>query len=206
MRREKDSIKSREDILRAAEAEFGRKGLFGTRVDEIAKIAGINKRMIYEYFGCKVDLYKTVLEVAYNKIGKVGQTLLKPNDMYADAIGKVVDFYFDYLDANPAYVNLVLWENMNRGEFVADIDLQDIRQPILTQLQTILERDKKAGFIRADIDTKQILITLLTSTFAYFSNQYTLSKILQYDLMEKQSIETKAKDLAQMIITYISNE
>lgn len=204
MRREKNSTKSKEDILKAAQEEFGRKGLFGTRVDEIAKIAKINKRMIYEYFGCKVDLYKKVLEVVYKRIANVGQSLIKPDDAFEQAIIKVVDFYFDYLSTNKNYVNLVLWENLNKGEFIKDANLSEIRQPALLDLQAILERDKKAGLIKPDIDTNQILITLLTSTFAYFSNQYTLSKILQYDLMKEQSIEKKSKDLAQMIITYIS--
>jgi TetR/AcrR family transcriptional regulator len=206
MAREKDSAKSREDILKAAEAEFSQKGLFGTRVDEIAKTAGINKRMIYEYFGCKVDLYRKVLQVAYHRIGSVGQTLIQPQDSYTDAIRKVVSFYFEYLDANPAYVNLILWENLNRGEFIAEIDPPDIRQPMLIQLREVLERDKKDGLIRQDIDTDQILITLLTSTFAYFSNRYTLSKLMQFDLTKKQSIEKKADDLAQMIMTYIANK
>ena len=206
MAREKDSAKSREDILKAAEAEFSQKGLFGTRVDEIAKAASINKRMIYEYFGRKVDLYKKVLQVAYHRIGSVGQTLIKPQDSYKDAIKKVVNFYFEYLDANPTYVNLILWENLNRGEYISEVDPPDIRQPMLIQLREVLERDKKDGRIRSDIDSNQILITLLTSTFAYFSNRYTLSKLMQYDLMKKQSIDKKADDLAQMIITYISNE
>ncbi len=52
-------------ILEAALAEFAEKGLAGARVDEIADRAGVNKRMIYAYFGSKEDLWLTVLERAY---------------------------------------------------------------------------------------------------------------------------------------------
>lgn len=204
MRREKNSTKSKEDILNAAEIEFSRKGLFGTRVDEIAKRAKINKRMIYEYFGCKVDLYKKVLEVVYKRIGNFGRAVISQQDSSEQAVKKVAEFYFNYLSNNPTYVNLVLWENMNQGKFITDVDLSSIQQPVLVQLQRILERDKKAGLIRSDIDSEQILITLLTTTFAYFSNRYTLSKVLQYDLMDIQSIVKKSTDLADMITTYIS--
>jgi AcrR family transcriptional regulator len=38
-------------ILAAATAEFTAKGLGGARVDEIARRASVNKRMIYHYFG-----------------------------------------------------------------------------------------------------------------------------------------------------------
>jgi AcrR family transcriptional regulator len=203
MARVKDSKRSREDILKAAEEAFSRKGLYGTRVDEIAAVANINKRMIYEYFGCKNDLYKEVLKLAYNRIGNHGRSIIRADMGYDAAIRSVVTFYFDYLSAHPTYVDLILWENLNRGEFISELELAGIEQPVLHELQHILERDRKDGVIRADFDPKQIIITLLTSTFAYFSNKYTLSVILQYDLKIKQSIEKKANDLADMMIAYI---
>lgn len=206
MRREKNSTKSKEDILNAAELAFSKKGLYGTRIDEIAKAAKINKRMIYEYFGCKNDLYKKVLEVVYKRIGNHGRGVLSPEDTFEQAITKVTGFYFDYLGSRPSYINLLLWENMNEGKYIRNIDLTSIRQPVLTRLKQILERDKDAGTLREDVDSNQILTTLLTSTFAYFSNRYTLSKVLGYDLMNKQAIVRKSEDLANMIISYISND
>lgn len=202
MAREKDSAKTKEAIFRAAEEAFSQKGLYGTRVDEIAKSAGVNKRMIYEYFGCKVDLYKEVLGGAYSRIASAGRSIVDEDDTYEEAIGKVVRFYFNYLNDNPAYVNLILWENLNKGEFISGIG-SDIRPPALTRLRGILERGMEAGRIKKDTDPDQILITLLTSTFAYFSNRYTLGKMLKTDLMRKESIDKRAGDLASMLITYI---
>ena len=43
-RRERNSEKSRQDILRAAEQHFAEKGFYGARVDEIAATAIINSR------------------------------------------------------------------------------------------------------------------------------------------------------------------
>ena len=51
--RSRDPERSQQEILAAAEAEFAEKGFFGARVDEIALAAGINKRMLYAYFGDK---------------------------------------------------------------------------------------------------------------------------------------------------------
>ena len=47
-RRERNSQKSKEDILKAAEIKFAEKGIYGTRVDDIAEAANINKRMLYD--------------------------------------------------------------------------------------------------------------------------------------------------------------
>ncbi|HVW17754.1 MAG TPA: TetR family transcriptional regulator [Solirubrobacteraceae bacterium] len=48
-------------ILAAATRQFAAKGLAGARVDEIAREAGVNKQLIYHYFGGKLELYNEVL-------------------------------------------------------------------------------------------------------------------------------------------------
>ncbi|MDO9414298.1 MAG: helix-turn-helix domain-containing protein, partial [Pseudolabrys sp.] len=47
----RDPERTRAAILRAATAEITAKGLTGARVDAIAERAGVNKRMLYHYFG-----------------------------------------------------------------------------------------------------------------------------------------------------------
>jgi len=140
----------------------------------------------------------------YKRIGNFGRTVISVKDGLEQAVNRVTEFYFDYLGSNPTYINLLLWENMNQGKYISDVDLSSIQQPILEKLRQILEREKANGAIRQGVDANQILLTLLTSTFAYFSNRYTLSKVLQYDLMSKQSIVRKSEDLADMIIAYIT--
>ena len=51
---------SREKILLAAKSEFAEKGYNGSRMDAIAKKAGVNKALIHYYFSNKEDLYRNV--------------------------------------------------------------------------------------------------------------------------------------------------
>ncbi|RAI25742.1 TetR/AcrR family transcriptional regulator, partial [Rhodoplanes serenus] len=64
----RDPVRTRAAILDAATHEFRSKGLTGARVDTIAKRSGVNKRMIYHYFGGKDGLYVAVLEQTYAAI------------------------------------------------------------------------------------------------------------------------------------------
>jgi AcrR family transcriptional regulator len=48
-------------ILQVAIREFAQKGLAGARVAEIAEQAGVNKQLLYYYFGSKDGLYSAVL-------------------------------------------------------------------------------------------------------------------------------------------------
>ena len=56
---------TRRKLLAAARREFANSGLAGARVDEIATRAGVNKQLVYHYFGDKDALYLAVLEWVY---------------------------------------------------------------------------------------------------------------------------------------------
>jgi len=55
-------------LLKAARAAFAEGGLEGARVDDIARRAGINKQLVYHYFGSKDALYTAVIEEVYHEI------------------------------------------------------------------------------------------------------------------------------------------
>ena len=48
---------TRNIILAAARSLFAEKGFEGTSTQEIADRAGVNKRLVFYYFGSKEDLY-----------------------------------------------------------------------------------------------------------------------------------------------------
>ena len=57
-RQKRDPEATRRALLGAAIAEFADKGLAGSRVDEIAQRAGVNKQLVYHHFGNKEDLFR----------------------------------------------------------------------------------------------------------------------------------------------------
>lgn len=199
----RDSKKSREDILRAAEEEFSDKGLYGTRVDEIAQKAGINKRMIYEYFGNKEELYKAVLIEVYSRLSRREMGLLHNIGSCTEKIRNIIRLYFEFLKDNPTYVNLILWENLNKGRYIQEIDFKEIKDPTIDLLRKILEEGKQNGSFRICVDIEQIILSLLTYTFSYFSNRYTLSKLLQKKLDDEENIQQRLDNVTEMFLKYM---
>lgn len=51
-----------------ARALFAERGFDAVRVDELAEAAGLNKRMIYHYFGSKAGLYRAVVDPLYEML------------------------------------------------------------------------------------------------------------------------------------------
>ena len=54
-------------ILRAATSVFARKGVSATRMEDIARTAGISAGLAYHYFPSKADLFHCIVQAAINR-------------------------------------------------------------------------------------------------------------------------------------------
>ncbi len=200
---ENENIKNsnRELVLKAGEEVFAAKGLFGARVDEIAVKSGINKRLVYKEFPSKEELYKAVLHQAYKKMANAESKIFAPFDTCEEAVKNVIKKYFEFLRDNPSYVKLILWENLNEGKYIKELDLSDIKTKVSDYMYSVLTEGKKSGEFKKDLDENQIVFSLMTFTFSYFSNKHTMSNFLKEDIDFKHRVD----DVTQMILLHIKN-
>ena len=196
---------TRGKILAAAETEFSEKGLYGARVDDITRSAGVNKSMLYAYFGSKEALYKTVLEAVYQRLNQWEAPIIAcANELDGqEAIRKLVNLYFAYLRENETYVRMVMWENLHRARYFDEQGLAQVRNPIRRALRQILANSQAQGVFREGIDEKQVLMTLFACTYNYFSNLYTMDRVLGVSLRAPEEMEQRAESIAQMLIAYL---
>jgi TetR/AcrR family transcriptional regulator len=199
----RDPAKTREKILIAAEAEFSEKGYYGGRIDVIASMAGVNKRMIYEYYGNKQELYKTVFAYVYTRLGEGENKILVSEPDCVKAIKKIIAFYFGYLAENPSYINLLLQENLNKGRAIQNMDFSKIRDLGLKNLRRHLENGKKQGIFRKEITIEDVEISILMFTFANFSNKYTFLHLINKDLLDHKVMKKRLKHVTDLFLRYL---
>ena len=113
---------------------------------------------IYQYFGNKEGLYKAVLVTVYSRLSNKEQLLLSEDIPCVDAIKKIIRLYFEFLKDNPTYVNLIQWENLNKGKYIRDIDFSNVKDPAFEQMRKVLKRGKEEGVIRVDVDSEQVIL------------------------------------------------
>lgn len=100
----KTALPPRERILAQALKEFSARGFSGGRVERIARLARVNKRMLFYYFGDKESLFHAVLE----SVWRHGEILKEaPEDPEAALL-----FWRDFYFRNEAWVRLLLWEGL----------------------------------------------------------------------------------------------
>lgn len=186
-KRHPDADRTRRDILAVARAEFAENGLSGARVDAIAARTRTTKRMIYYYFGSKEGLYLAVLEEAYAGIRAVEQSLALEALAPADAIRRMVEFTFDYQEANPDFIRLVSIENIHHGRYVAQSQtIRALNATVVETLARVLERGERQGAFRPGMDP--VDLHMLISAFCFFrvANRHTFGTLFGQDLSDPE--------------------
>ena len=104
--------KSREKIIAAAIEVYAEKGKHGVRMEEIAEAAGINKAMVYYYFGNRNNLYRSVLKSVFLRmftmIGTKFEYALKEISDPCERIRYVSRLYSRVFAENQNYVRIIL--------------------------------------------------------------------------------------------------
>ena len=180
---------ARSAILAAARAEFSAKGLTGARVNEIAARAGVNKQLIYYYFGSKEDLYRAALEVVYTEI-RTQERSLKLGDMQPEeAMATLIGFSFDYLAEHPDFIGLLNHENAQGARHVRDSSaIRDTNSPLIELIAKTLARGIRARVFRRGIDPVELYISVAGMSYFFFSNRLTLSSIFGRDLSSGDAV------------------
>jgi len=202
--RSRRSEQSQQQILAAAEEEFADKGLAGARVDEIAEASGVNKQMIYYYYGSKEDLYLAVLERAYAAMRKSESELNLTDLDPLDAIRKLVEFKFDYYARNPVMIRLLAGENMQHAKFLKkSLRLREMHISLTDMLQSVLSAGEKKKLIRSGVDPVQLYFSIAALSYFYFANAPTLSTVFGRNLAKPEELKARIAHAVDLILTYI---
>jgi len=200
MRKEEKSEITRTKILQAAENEFSEKGFFGARVDEIALASGVNKRMIYAHFENKSGLYRAVLISVYKRLAECEREFCVEEAAPDVAIKNSVLVGFRFLKENPAFVRMLMWENLSYAYTVSSEELQSTREPTISYLKRQIARGISLGIFKEGIDEYQVALSVLSFPFAYFSNIHTFSKVFGKNMRDATEIEKRAEFVAEIIL------
>ena len=203
-RRQRRSLVAASHILAAAGAEFAAKGLAGARVDEIARRAGVNKRMLYHYFGNKEALWLAVLEHAYDGIRKEERQLDVGSLPPVEGMRRLIEFSVGYCADHPEFLALLNSENLHKAKYLKrSTRMHELHSALLQVIADLLERGQRAGVFRQGVDPAELYIHIAALGFFYFSNIHTLSAIFERDLDAPRTRRRHVKQAAEVILGYL---
>ncbi|MBR8335717.1 TetR family transcriptional regulator [Burkholderia ambifaria] len=200
----RDPEGTRRRILMAAAEEFASGGLFGARVDQIARRAETNERMLYYYFGSKEQLFTAVLEHAFSALTEAERVLDLDGVAPVEAVTRLAHFIWDYYRDHPELLRLINNENLHEARYLhKSTRIREVMSPIVAKLGNVLMRGQKAGLFRGDVDPLHFYVTLSGLGYYIVSNRFTLAATLGRDFSDADERAEMVRMNTEVLLAYL---
>jgi len=146
-----------------------------------------------------------VLEKAYRKIRSLEADLELADMPPAQALRTLVASTFDHDENNPDFVRLVSIENIHQANHMKrSSEIGELNLSIVRTIGEILERGRREGVFRRDVDA--VDLHMLISAFCFFrvSNRYTFGTIFHRDLSEPALYDRHKRMISDAVIAYVT--
>lgn len=200
----RNADQAKADLLKSATREFAKKGFAMAGIEDIADPTGLNKKMIYHYFGSKEDLYIEVLKEAYLGIRKMEEALPLEDLEPLEAIRTLVEATWDYYVANPEFIALVNQENLLGAIHLRKSGIvKDRTSLLLKRVKAILDKGVAQGKIRPGIDPLQLNNSIAALGFYYLNNRFTNAQIYNFDHMTEDALAQRRAFIVYFVMRAI---
>ena len=189
-----------EKIYEAARRIFILKGMQGTRMQEIADEAGMNKALLHYYFRSKENLFKAVFKDTFSKFfSKVRETLVSEVST-SEKLIVFIDYYIDLIQANP-YVPQFIINEINRDPQV--LKSQMFESGI--EPQHIIELLTNGKGDRSQMDPRHLVVSLLGMLIFPFAGRPLLQMVYFNNDPEayNQFLSERKEIVKKMILKFI---
>ncbi|MFF7632279.1 TetR family transcriptional regulator [Kitasatospora sp. NPDC008050] len=167
-----DTERTKQLLLDAAVREFAEHGPEGARVDRIAKLAGVNKERIYQYFGNKEQLFGHVIDQELAKVMAVASPL--PENCVD--LGEFAGLLFDWHAANPTFLRLLRWEGLLIEPQPTARDNE--RAAYYAQRVAAIMEAQRAGTISRELPAQHLLYAVFALSAWWFTAPKVIAMVM----------------------------
>lgn len=173
-------------MLEAAEQIFSEKGYDGTRVDDIAERAGVNKAHLYYYFESKEDILKSLIEARVHESAELIEKPFSDASLFNEhTFSEMVSTVFENLSKRGSILKIVTMEAMKSNS--NDNSIFKMIEPFV---QKALESIVKIG-----LDSEEKNMHLLVQHFFFDMGPLLLffslrKKFAEYYNFDEAELET----------------
>ena len=154
-----DNIKHTEQkILEAARLTFHKKGFNGSRMQEIADLAGINKSLLHYYFRNKELLFEKVFNDTFAQIAAKISEIFFSEMTLMTKIEIFVNFYINIISRNSFVAHFIINAIHDKPEQLREIITRNNISPEIFLAQIKKQLKEEMGL---DIDPLHIYVNIL---------------------------------------------
>lgn len=189
-------------ILNAAKGVFQAKGMDGSRMQEIADTAGINKALLHYYYRSKQVLFEAVFSNAFSLIAPQLNKILNDDTDLFEKISGFAKSYISFIAKHPYLPNFVINELNRNPEFVIKLKAKK-DFPKLEKFNNQIKDYVDKGLIRP-ISAEHLFVNLISLNLFPIIGAPLFKLFLNMDDEGYQAIiEERKTEVADFIINSI---
>lgn len=191
-----------EKIIAGAIKEFAYKGFKNGNIGQIAKNAGVAKGSMYQYFQDKKELYLFCIQKAYET--SLNYTKIENYDNVPIYDYLIDSFKISWLFIHDHYeICLFIQDAANEGSKLNNESMNLMFAAVEEFMIDLIEKNKKNGFIRSDIDTKTIMFYFEAVTMKFKREMLNIAKNNNKAIFDTsyQEYEIFIKDMCKLLKT-----
>lgn len=151
LRREKEKLKRKKEILKSALALFSKKGIFKTKMEEIAKKAMLSKGLLYFYFKSKEEILEEIVREIYRGFIERLEEIKAKSVSPVEKVKEFIKFEWNFYKRNKKFVNLIFELYQEERYFLKEGKVKAFSEIHLKEkevLKGIIEEGIKGGFFK----------------------------------------------------------
>jgi len=193
MRRTKEEAEqTRQDLLDAALTVFSQKGYTATRLEDVARTAGVTRGAIYYHFGSKAELYSALIEDA-NKVGNSAiDRAVSEGGSFIEIVTRILVYTFALLEEDQRFSEVMALQLTTPDVEVLSQRRYGEAQELVTSISGFFRLIAEQDELRQDLDP-------LTAARAFLGYQYGLSSLWLFN-RDAFSIKDNAPQLAEIFV------
>jgi len=183
---------TREAILAAA-AEFANEGLAGARMDAIAKLARVNKALLYYYFRDKDALYGAVLDQFFEPFFRRVTQVLDSSAPAGERILGYARAHFDTIARTPHYARLFQSEMTCAGRAMSphlSRIVEEYTRPLSQRLIATMTEGIGQGEFRR-VDVIEFITSMVATVVFYFVTAPVRLRLRGVDPFSLEAIQAR---------------
>ena len=184
-----------ERILEAADELFSERGFDAVSANEVARRAGVNKALIFYYFGSKEGLFERVIGPYYEAHREALEQAFDGSGEVSERMHRTIDAYLDFIDRHRRYARLVQGQiAASTGERLAPV--RRSLEPLFAWTQEALAEVAPAEGHRA---ARHLYVTFSGAVINYFTYAPVLEKVWGGDPLSVEAVAERRAHLHWLV-------
>lgn len=194
-----------QEVVEIALRKFARKGFAATKLDGIAKLSGMSKRMIHYHFGDKKGLYTQALALSISRLHPPEEELILDTAVPVEGVRRLIDAMYTQCVANPDSIELIMRENQEAVLTGSQLPPVSDESSMTLYLERLLLLGQDSGAFRPGIYADDVYALIISLAFYRHLNNNLMLNLFDIDMHSPTNTEGMHRLIVDTVLAFLTS-